>query len=89
MKCDKIFILTVCVCVFKLDLGLCFAVDSQDLSWKDGGDDGKTTKSQSKPAVSKILGERNKNDHESGESIDQVDDGHLHLGKRYMYINCI
>ena len=29
-----------CVCVFKLDLGLCFAVDSQDLSKKDGGDDG-------------------------------------------------
>lgn len=78
----------MCVCVFKLDLGLCFAVDSQDLSRKDGGDDGKTTKSQSKPAMSKILRERNKNDHESaGESIDQVDDGHLHLGKRYMYIN--
>lgn len=52
---------------------------------KDGRDDGKTTKSQSKPAVSKILGERNKNDHKSRESTDQVDNENLHLGKGYMY----
>ena len=52
---------------------------------KDGRDDDKTTKSQSKPGVGKILGERNQNDHESGGSIDQVDKRHLHLGKGYMY----